>query len=101
MQVTVTFMRLRRLPAPRVTQFNQRSNVKCSRSIITLLCTVPVGLLDSSGGGGGLPCGLGSQLLPWGLSSGGLASGLLGASHVDLSEGISDFWKYVSLKFRF
>ena len=63
--------------------------------------TVPVGLLDSSGGGGGLPCGLGSQLLPRGLSSGGLASGLLGASHVDLSEGISDFWKYVSLKFRF
>ena len=63
--------------------------------------TVPVGLLDSSGGGGGLPCGLSSQLLPWGLSSGGLASGLLGASHVDLSEGISDFWKYVSLKFRF
>ena len=53
-----------------------------------------MGLLDSSGGGGGLPCGLGSQLLPWGLSSGGLASGLLGASHVDFSEGISDFWNY-------
>ena len=42
---------------------------------------VPVGLLDSSGGGGGLPSGLGCQLLPWGLSSGGLTGGLLGASH--------------------
>ena len=42
---------------------------------------VSVGLLDSSGGGGGLPSGLGCQLLPWGLSSGGLTGGLLGASH--------------------
>ena len=85
---------MRILPAPRVTQFDQRSNASFrAGSFITLLCTVPVGLLDSSGGGGGLPCGLGSQLLPWGLSSGGLASGLLGASHVDLSKSISDFWK--------
>ena len=42
---------------------------------------VSVGLLDSSGGGGRLPGGLGGELLPGGLSSGGLTSGLLGASH--------------------
>ena len=59
-----------------------------------VLCTVPVGLLDSSGGGGGLPSGLGSQLLPWSLSSGGLTGGLLGASHVDwFNESTYDLWK--------
>jgi len=42
---------------------------------------VPVGLLDSTGGRGGLPGGLGSQLLPGGLSSSGFTSGLLGTSH--------------------
>ncbi len=41
----------------------------------------PVGLLHSSGSRSGLTSGLGGQLLPWSLASGGLASGLLGASH--------------------
>merc|ERR1712186_77602 len=44
---------------------------------------VSVGLLDSTGGGGGLPGGLGGQLLPGSLSSGGLTSGLLGTGHDD------------------
>jgi hypothetical protein len=43
---------------------------------------VPVGLLDSTGGGGGLAGGLGGELLPGSLSSGGLTSGLLGTGHV-------------------
>ena len=42
---------------------------------------VSVGLLDTSGGGGRLPGGLGGQLLPGGLPSGGLAGGLLGSCH--------------------
>ena len=42
---------------------------------------VPVGLLDSAGGRGGLPGGLGGQLLPGGLASGGFTCGLLGTSH--------------------
>ena len=42
---------------------------------------VAMGLLDASGGGGGLAGGLGGQLLAGGLASGGLAGGLLGASH--------------------
>merc|ERR1712131_37089 len=42
---------------------------------------VPVGLLDTTGGRGGLPGSLGSQLLPGGLSSSGFTSGLLGTSH--------------------
>ena len=42
---------------------------------------VAVGLLDASGGGGGLASGLGGKLLAWGLASGGLAGGLLGAGH--------------------
>merc|ERR1712131_417959 len=37
---------------------------------------VPVGLLDTTGGRGGLPGGLGSQLLPRGLASSGFTSGL-------------------------
>ena len=44
-----------------------------------------VRLLDSSSGRGGLPGGLGGELLPWSLSSGGLASGLLGSSHTGSS----------------
>ena len=44
---------------------------------------VPVGLLDASGGGGALASGLGGQLLPGGLASGGLTGGLLGTSHVN------------------
>jgi len=44
---------------------------------------VSVGLLDSTGGGGGLPGGLGGQLLPGSLSSGGLTSGLLSTGHDD------------------
>ena len=42
---------------------------------------VPVGLLDSTGGGGALAGGLGGELLPGGLASGGLACGLLGTGH--------------------
>merc|ERR1719481_2318212 len=42
---------------------------------------VPVGLLDSTGGRGGLPGSLGGQLLPGGLASSGLTGGLLGTSH--------------------
>jgi hypothetical protein len=41
----------------------------------------PVGLLHSAGGWSGLPGSLCGQLLPRSLASGGLASGLLGASH--------------------
>lgn len=43
---------------------------------------VPVRLLDSSGCRGALPRRLGSQLLPWRLSTGRLPSGLLGPGHV-------------------
>ena len=42
---------------------------------------VPVGLLDAAGGGGGLARGLGGELLPGGLASGGLTGGLLGTGH--------------------
>ena len=42
---------------------------------------VAVGLLDASGGGGGLASGLGGEVLAGGLASGGLAGGLLGAGH--------------------
>ena len=42
---------------------------------------VPVELLDTTVGGGGLASGLGGQLLPGGLASGGLAGGLLGTGH--------------------
>ena len=42
---------------------------------------VTVGLLHTSGGRGTLASSLGGQLLARGLSSGGLASGLLGTSH--------------------
>ena len=44
---------------------------------------VSVGLLDSSGSGGRFASSLGGQLLPWGLASSRLASGLLGTSHCD------------------
>ena len=44
---------------------------------------VPVGLLDTAGGGCGFASGLGGQLLPGGLASGGLTCGLLGTSHFD------------------
>ena len=46
---------------------------------------VPMWLLHSSGGGGGLPGGLGGQLLPGRLASGGLTGGLLRTSHVSQS----------------
>ena len=42
---------------------------------------VPVGLLDTSGGGGRLPGCLGGQLLPGGLPSSGLAGSLLSSCH--------------------
>jgi hypothetical protein len=41
--------------------------------------TVTVGLLDTSGGGGGLASGLGGELFAGGLASGGFTCGLLGA----------------------
>ncbi len=41
----------------------------------------PMGLLHSSGSRSRLTSGLGGQLLPWSLASGGFASGLLGTSH--------------------
>ena len=44
---------------------------------------VPVGLLDATGGRGGLASGLGGQLLPGGLASSGLTGGLLGTGHFD------------------
>jgi len=43
---------------------------------------IPVRLLDSSGGGSALPGRLGGQLLPGGLSSGGLTGRLLCTSHL-------------------
>ena len=43
---------------------------------------VAVRLLDSSSGGSALASGLGGELFPRGLASGGLAGGLLGTSHV-------------------
>jgi hypothetical protein len=46
--------------------------------------TVTVGLLHTSGSGGGLAGSLGGKLLTRSLSSGGLAGGLLGTGHVDL-----------------
>ena len=42
---------------------------------------VPVGLLHTPGGWGGLASSLGGQLLPGGLASGGLSCGLLGTGH--------------------
>ncbi len=42
---------------------------------------ISVGLLDSSGGWGGLAGSLGGELLPWCLSTSGLAGGLLGTGH--------------------
>ena len=48
---------------------------------------VTMGLLDATGGRGGFTGSLGSQLLPWRLSSGGFTGGLLGTSHcVELGE---------------
>ena len=46
---------------------------------------VAVRLLDTSGGRGALASGLGGQLLPGGLASGGFAGSLLGTSHWDFS----------------
>lgn len=43
---------------------------------------VAMGLLDASCGGGALPGSLGSELLPWRLSSGRFTSRLLGTSHI-------------------
>ena len=42
---------------------------------------VSVGLLHTTGSGGGLASGLGGELLSGGLASGGLSCGLLGTSH--------------------
>ena len=44
---------------------------------------VAVRLLDTTGRGGRLASGLGGELLAGSLATGGLASGLLGASHCD------------------
>jgi hypothetical protein len=50
-------------------------------------CAGPVtmGLLDATGRRGALASGLGRELLPRGLASGGLASGLLGTCHCRLT----------------
>ena len=45
--------------------------------------SVPVRLLHTPGGGSGFASSLGSQLLPWGFSSGRFTGGLLSTSHVD------------------
>ena len=60
-------------------------------------CTgpVPVGLLHTPGGGGGLAGSLGGKLLPGGLASGGLPGGLLGTSHFDSSDGTDTGCRYV------
>ena len=47
--------------------------------------SVSVGLLDTSGGWGGLASGLGGKLLAGSLSSGGLAGGLLSSGHYTFS----------------
>ena len=47
---------------------------------------VPVGLLDSAGGGSRLPSGLGGQLLAGRFASGGFTGGLLGSCHFDFVE---------------
>ena len=47
---------------------------------------ISVGLLDTSGSGGGLTGSLGGQLLPGGLASGGFSCGLLGTGHCDSSD---------------
>ena len=57
---------------------------------------VAMGLLDSSGGGGGLPGSLGGQLLPGGLASGGLTGGLLGTCHGE-GRGELNKWRPHSL----
>lgn len=46
---------------------------------------VPVGLLDTSGGGCRLTGSLGGELLARGLASGGLTGSLLGTSHCEVS----------------
>jgi len=43
---------------------------------------VPVGLLHSTSGRGGLSGSLGGQLLPWGLPSSGFTGSLLGSGHL-------------------
>ena len=55
-------------------------HVRRSEDVMQLL-KVPVRLLDSSSGWGGLASCLGGQLLPWGLASCWLASCLLCTSH--------------------
>ena len=44
--------------------------------------TVTMGLLHASGGGGGLPGGLGGQLFPWGFATSGFTGSLLGTGHL-------------------
>ena len=48
--------------------------------------TIPMGFLDSAGGGGALAGSLGSQLFAGGFASGGFTGGLLGTGHVDNSK---------------
>ena len=55
---------------------------------------VPVGLLDSAGGGSGLAGSLGGKLLPGGLASGGFTGGLLGTGHFDLSVDAIQMMKF-------
>jgi hypothetical protein len=46
--------------------------------------TIPMGLLDSTGGRGGFTGSLGCQLFTGGFASGGFTGGLLGTGHVVL-----------------
>ena len=66
----------------------QLSGLLVSPDLTESHCSGPVsvGLLDSTGGGGGLPGRLGGQLLPGSLSSSGLTGGLLGTSHGEGSD---------------
>ena len=56
----------------------------CTKAALNQMQHTPVGLLDASGGGGGLAGCLGGQLLAGGLAAGGLAGCLLRAGHVAL-----------------
>ena len=58
---------------------------------------VPVGLLHTTSGGGGLPGSLGGQLLPRGLSSSGFSGSLLGSGHLQCLQNKDD-GTLVSLK---
>lgn len=59
----------------------QRKQNNVGKPVELLPVPVTMGFLYSSGGWRAFPGCLCSELLPWRLSSGGLAGGLLGTSH--------------------